>query len=267
MDFIAILFVAWVLSIGGDSHAFASTDKGPAFTKSTLPFHQSPQTTEIRPQSFEVASVRLCPPGDNRAPFISPVGTTSFTATRISLQLLVGIAFGTPSNHILGAPSWFESQLYDVNAKLAGDKSLTARDRQKLLQQLLQERFHLAVHREVKGYKGYALIIAKNEPKLRPSGVPGQGVLLRGRLHFPNETLEDFARILERVTGQPVVNETNIGGKFDIELDYAPIDDASSSLPSIFTVVQEELGLKLIPREVPVEELVIDHVDKSPTQN
>ncbi len=99
-----------------------------------------PQTAEAKGPSFEVASVRLSAPNGGGTPYISPAGTATFTATRISLQLLVGIAYGVPANHIHGAPGWFESQLYDVKAKAAGDGAVTARERQVLLQQLLKDR-------------------------------------------------------------------------------------------------------------------------------
>jgi uncharacterized protein (TIGR03435 family) len=160
----------------------------------------SPQTTRANAPSFEVASVRLSSPNVSGMPSISPPGTTAFTATHISLQLLVGIAYGVPANHIHGAPGWFESQLYDVNAKAAGDRVLTAQERQPLLQQLLKDRFHLAVHRETNDIQGYALVVAKNAPTLEASNASGQGFITRDRLQFPSESLEDFARILERIT-------------------------------------------------------------------
>jgi uncharacterized protein (TIGR03435 family) len=64
-----------------------------------------------------------------------------------------------------------------------------------------------------------------------------------------------------------VVDKTGIEGNFDVKLDYAPEGAADSSMPSILTAVQEQLGLKLVPQKVPVETLVIDRAEKVPTEN
>ena len=76
-----------------------------------------------------------------------------------------------------------------------------------------------------------------------------------------------FAGILERVVLQPVLNHTGITGTYNINLDYAPMDATDSELHSIFTVLEEQLGLKLVPQKVPVDELMIDRVDRAPTEN
>ena len=69
------------------------------------------------------------------------------------------------------------------------------------------------------------------------------------------------------VVGCPVIDQTGIKGIFRIKVNYAPDTDPNSSFPSIFTALQETLGLKLVPQSVPVEMLVIDHVDRIPTEN
>lgn len=96
------------------------------------------QTNTVPAQSFEVASVSLSPPNDD---FVSVenAGSPRFTARNITMKLLVGLAFGVSSDNIVGAPNWFDSQKYDVNAKAEGDSALTPKQFQPLLQQLLKE--------------------------------------------------------------------------------------------------------------------------------
>jgi uncharacterized protein (TIGR03435 family) len=76
-----------------------------------------------------------------------------------------------------------------------------------------------------------------------------------------------FVQILSRPAGGPIIDKTGVHGKYDINLSYAPANDPTSSLPSLFTALQEQLGLKLESQKVPVEYLVIDHVDRTPTEN
>ena len=73
--------------------------------------------------------------------------------------------------------------------------------------------------------------------------------------------------MLHSPTGSPVVDKTNIPGNFDIELPFAPASDADSTFPSIYTALEEQLGLKLEPQKIPVEMFIIDHIDKTPTEN
>jgi uncharacterized protein (TIGR03435 family) len=79
--------------------------------------------------------------------------------------------------------------------------------------------------------------------------------------------MESLAWGLSRPLRQPVVDRTAVAGTFDIDLTYARDGDTDSPLPSIFTALQEQLGLRLEPRKVPVEILVIDHIEKVPTDN
>ncbi len=73
--------------------------------------------------------------------------------------------------------------------------------------------------------------------------------------------------LLAHRAGQPVIDKTGLTGTYDFKLSYRPVSDSSSDLPDFFTALQEQLGLKLESRKVPVEFLVIDHIDKIPTEN
>lgn len=220
------------------------------------------------PSAFEVASVRLIPPGKGGIFSISPPGSPTFTATNIDLENLIAMAYGVDSDNLLNGPSWLGSQLYDVTAKVEGSPRLTYEQLRAPLQKLLEERFQLAVHRQTKEGSGYALVAAKSGSKLQESkGDAPHRYILKGGLNLQNSSLDDLAGTLKRPAGRPVVNETGIKGKFDIKLDYAPEGAANSDRPSLFTALQEQLGLQLVTRKVPVATLVIDRVERVPSEN
>jgi uncharacterized protein (TIGR03435 family) len=182
---------------------------------------------------------------------------------------------------------------FDIEAKLdEGDvssfQSLDVDQRGLILQALLADRFRLKIHREIKELPVYALIAAKDGPKLRetsPDHVPagaikgfggsvtrgGPGQLTVGWLTMPY-----FARLLSQQMDRIVVDKTGLTGHYDFKLDWAPdggavpvIDTSNGASvppdpagPSIFKAVQEQLGLKLEPQNGPLEVIVIDHVEE-----
>lgn len=94
-----------------------------------------------------------------------------------------------------------------------------------------------------------------------------QAEILPNRLDAWGITIDGLAGILAGPAGAAVIDKTGLTGSYDITLKYAPESDPNSSLPSIFTAIQEQLGLKLEPAKVPVGYLVIDHVDRVPAEN
>jgi uncharacterized protein (TIGR03435 family) len=114
-------------------------------------------------------------------------------------------------------------------------------------------------------------VVAKGGAKLtatKGDQPPGTRVhIVSGDLQGLNWSMQTLAAMLQTPAGLPVIDKTGIKGSYDIKLEYAPQLDADSSLPSVFTALQETLGLKLESQKVPVEMLVIDHVDRVPTEN
>jgi uncharacterized protein (TIGR03435 family) len=217
---------------------------------------------------FEVASIRVSPAGENGLTSFSGVGMPRFAATNVSLPLLMQIAFGVDEYQIIGRPKWMDSARYDISAKPEGEANLTYDRMKPLLQNLLIQRFHLVVHRETKEFKGYGVVVAKGGLKLPASkGDAGANYILQNGLRLSNIDMPGIASALGRATGRPMVDRTGVPGRFDVKLDYAPDNATDSSLPSLFTAVQEQLGLKLEAQQVPVEMLVIDRVDRIPTEN
>ena len=163
-----------------------------------------------------------------------------------------------------------------------------------MLQALLVDRFKLVVHKDVREVPVYALVVAKGGQKLHQSDQSGiDGATPRvpsraggteprsGHLIFKNESMSDFAWALSRMAGigdRLVVDNTGLKGSYDFELmfakDSAPPATADgrepvmhSQDPSIFSALQDQLGLKLEPKKIPVDVLIIDSADKIPTQN
>jgi uncharacterized protein (TIGR03435 family) len=219
--------------------------------------------------TFEVATVKLSPPNAVFTSFSEP-GSFTYTATNASLVGLIDKAFNVNDTQIVGLPQWSDTTHYDIDAKPPGDKPFTDAQLQQALQQLLKDRLHLSIHRETRQVKGYNLVVAKAPPNLQPSkgGPIGRFFINADGFDAPNITLQQFSqRLLYTPVGVPVVDATGIGGSFTIKLKCATDADSDSPLPSIFTALEEQLGLKLVPAKVPAETIVIDHVDRAPTPN
>jgi uncharacterized protein (TIGR03435 family) len=230
--------------------------------------------------SFEVASVKMASPHtleelqQGIGQFsISTYPTAHFFMHNASVIMLIGQAYGMD---IQKYPDWSASQLYEVDATVGDGKPLTWEEMQPLLQNLLAQRFHLKVHREGHTVSGFELVVAKAGSKLqpakentRPKGMPSafHAQVWPSGLDGWDIPVATLAHILNGPAGEPVVDKTAIPGSYDIHLKFAPPNDPNSSLPDIFTAIQEQLGLKLEPAKVPVDYLVIDHVDRLPTEN
>lgn len=227
-----------------------------------------PAASAAAPPAFEVASLRLVARGDHGTMSFSEPGQLQYTARNVPLHMLLQIAFGVESYQIISAPSWSETELYDIAAKPAGETGLTFEQLKQPLQQLFQQRMHLTWHRETRSLPGYALVVAKGGAKLSPSkGHSGLRYLMPTGIRADDIQMKTLAAMLAVQLERPVADETGLEGNFDIKLEYAAEDAADSSGPSLFTAMQEQLGLKLQSQKVPVEMVVIDHVDRVPAEN
>ena len=195
----------------------------------------------------------------------------SFTAKSVRLSLLLQLAYGINDEQIVGKPAWMETELYDVNAKPEGQIKLTREELKPLLQNLLRQRFHLETHEETQEQKGYALVVAKGGAKLVPTTAEKPPNWRRnvspGTLDGLNWSTAFLAMQLWKPAGLPVVDRTGLTGSYDVKLLFEPDLAEDSKLPTLFTAVQETLGLKLEAQKVPVTVLVIDHVEKTPIEN
>ncbi len=238
-------------------------------------------TTPTHKQAFEVASVRLEDPNPNLntndprfqgSPTVFP--SNVLVIRHSMLRSLICESYDIPCEYVYGAPDFIDRLHYDLNAKVEGDARLTQEQMQPLMQNLLQERFHLKVHREHKIVPGYALVVAKGGPRLQPNkGAVNGGFFGASEFKFQNVSAEYVGKLIGWQIKQPVVDKTGIQGMYDVDLKFAPQDGPLkddprfSNLSNIFTAVQEQFGLKLVPQKVAIDTLVVDHVDRIPAEN
>jgi len=244
----------------------------PLLLGSLLFFWICAATAQTPHLTFEVATVRPAPPqADPNTGSWSPPGKGRFTATHVSLALLLQLAYGVDDSQIANKPDWLETNLYDIVAKPEDGLSLTRDELRPRLQNLLQQRFHLVAHTETRSIRGYALVIAKGGPRLTPTRAdhfPGFRINVSpGQMRGVNWSMPQLAKYLTPAAGFPVVDQTGITGSYDIGFSYEPNPDADGTLPSLHVALKEATGLLLKPQKVPVETVVIDSIDKTPTAN
>lgn len=233
-----------------------------------LPIAVLAQTDAPAPR-FEVASIKPNTSGDRYSRTNSDRGTVFFE--NVALLTIVRQAFNARDFEIV-SPAWMEGERFDVTAKFREGASLE--ERKLMMQALLAERFHLQVHREKKMMPGFALKVAKNGPKIQPVEDKGERNANTSGGHWTMEQrpMDDVASQLTNLLRQRVQNETGLKGVYTFTLTYSPdrgleAKDADPAGPSIFTALEEQLGLKLEARKVPVDVVVVDRCDKMPAEN
>lgn len=245
---------------------------------SLLFFRSQGATAQPPPPAFEVATVRPSSPhADPNSGSWSPPGIGRFNAAHVSLVLLIQLAYEVDESQVVNKPDWLDSTFYDIAAKAEDGIHLSREELRPRLQDLLRQRFHLAVHKETRFTRGYALVIAKGAPRLTPTKgdhFPGFRIEVGpGQMRGLNWSMPRLAKYLTSAAGFPVVDQTGISGSYDIGFSYQPENDtaaglaADSSLPSLTAALQEATGLLLKPQKVPVETIVIDSVEEVPTAN
>ncbi|SPE41360.1 conserved hypothetical protein [Candidatus Sulfopaludibacter sp. SbA3] len=222
--------------------------------------------------AFEVASVKPAegggPPGD--MPHNMDPSPGHLAMRNVPLRYAIEWAFDLKDYQISG-PEWIKvDERYDIVAKAAGPA--TDDQMKPMLQALLLQRFQMKVHKETKDLPVYALVLGKGPPKVKEVPADGQPGL-RGDpngVTFHQFGLWRLAFLLTRRMDRPVLDLTGLKGVYDYSIDISglgrPGDDNPPG-PSIFSAVQQDLGMKLEARKEPVEVLFIDHVEKVPTAN
>ncbi|HEY1755401.1 MAG TPA: TIGR03435 family protein [Bryobacteraceae bacterium] len=257
------------------------------------------------PLSFEVASIRTVPdigyPGlgvSRGGPGTADPGRLTFE--HATLKLFVMAAYGLQSFQVSG-PEWIAGDRFDIIAKVPAGASKDQANR--MLQNLLAERFKLTVHHETRAFPAYELTVGKGGPKMRPS--PGDAKSLTagdyaelktvdGILQFPpgtvgmargggaigvmlaaaHQPVSKLVEFLQSRLGKPVIDKTGLTGNYDFVLKFTPTgwygpakDGPSDPSADEFTAVQRDLGLKLDETKAPFDVVVIDHAEKTPTEN
>jgi len=265
---------------------------------------QAPATTSAPLPSFEVASIKPDRSGDTRS--ILETRPAGLHASGVTIKKLIAYAYGLEQFQVSGGPSWVSSDPYRVEAKVDDSQ---VEQIQKLplmrqddplvlmLQSLLADRFKLKLSHTTKELPVYALVVARNGPKLQatkpgyiytagtksPNGHAQEGLTVwRDR----GASMDGFAEQLSRHLGRPVLDRTGLKGRYDFTVEFArdqtPMtgfkgpegggpapgaeNQSDSSGPTIFTALREQLGLKIESTKGPVEVVVIDHIER-PSEN
>jgi uncharacterized protein (TIGR03435 family) len=260
-----------------------------------------PQGSGTDKPSFEVASIKPNNSGDNRVMFRGNGGR--FTIIGATARMLIQQAYRVRDFQLSGGPGWIGSDRFDIEAKPENVADLNPERMPLMLQGLLEERFQLKIHKETKELPIYELVVAKDGSKLKsvpepprptpgtPAGPlpapggpmpPGSFRIGRGELMGSAIPIDNFIQSLSSMLGRTVVNKTGLTGFFDVQLHWAPDagetgpfgpapgvqppPPADPAGPSIFTALQEQLGLRLESSKGPVEVVVIDSIEK-PSEN
>jgi uncharacterized protein (TIGR03435 family) len=232
------------------------------------------QTTSPARLEFEVASIRASQfqsiDGEGSLRESIDISTDGVTMRNVTLQSCIGWAYSVQGFQVTGV---LGSDRFDIAAKAAAPA--TAPTLRAMLGSLLAERFKLAVHWDTKERKSLALVVAKGGPKLRSSEEGGPGVLKpnKGSMVAQHTSMSEFIGTLSGPLRSPVVDKTGLTGRYDFTVDLSSYfaDVKPGEQPDMTAIVmsalREQLGLNLESRKETVEILVIDHVERIPSQN
>lgn len=193
-----------------------------------------------------------------------------FVATATPVRTLLRIAFGTDS--ISGAPNWIDNETFDISATTADHADVTTTQQfQQLILSLLQDRFQFKFHLEEKEVPVYWLELdkpGKPGPALKQSTPDSQPSMSRNssgssaELKVSKMSMTDIAAALSRQAGRPVEDHTGLKGDFDFQIEWAPEETPDSAVPSLFTVLKEQLGLKLQTAKGTAQTVVVDQISQ-----
>jgi len=223
---------------------------------------------QTRP-TFEVASIKPNNSGDGR----SNIGIRQggrLIATNATLKNLIMMAYLVQDFQVSGGPGWIEADHYDVNA--VANENVAPEQVYLMTQALLEERFKLKVHRGTKETDAYVLRLGKNGTKLQEvrgeDSNANHGVQMALRQVYSNKTatITSFAQTLQNVLGKTVIDKTELKGFFQFDLRWGRTSEGEAG-PSIFTAIQEQLGLRLEAEKTTIETLIIDSAEKPAINN
>jgi uncharacterized protein (TIGR03435 family) len=245
--------------------------------------------------TFDIVSIRQAPPPDANfhVSVTSPPRSSRFEATNLPMKAMVQIAYGFDAP-VVGMPDWAEHTFWNIQAR--SDEAADARlakltpnevrlEKRNAIRVMLKERLGLETHMETRNAQVYHLVVAKGGPKLQeaappkpqedgsPAPFPPADVQAHGSQHGlefvgTNSPIRAIAGALSSMVRAPVVDKTGLTGMYNYTLQFGQEWSAHDpdSWPSIFTAVQEQMGLKLESVHEDVPNLVVDHINK-PTEN
>lgn len=226
--------------------------------------------------SFDVVSIK---PTDEKAVatfFGTGVRGNRWFGAHVSLRTMIQASreregFDMPGR-VIGGPTWIDTDHFEVEAAInsrPGDERV-----QEMIRTMLTDRFHLRTHLEKKILPAYELVLARRDvlgPKLERTDAdcrPRCGVTIDAgqRMRSDGAEMTRFAFVLSTMVRRPVIDRTGLTGSFKLSMDYAPLTDAAgppvSDAPSLFTALEEQLGLRLRSIKAPLDVLVVDRADR-----
>jgi uncharacterized protein (TIGR03435 family) len=296
--FVLNAFLIAVTPLAGQSNPNQTAPQpvSPASPGKTEMISQSPQAPGVSqpqdpPPPFEVATVKTSKPDPDQTMMMFTADGVSITG--IPLAMIIREAFNVEDDHIIGEPSWVKSNRFDIEAKVAPDdapklKGLSPAQRKTMLVALLTDRFGLKYHRETRELPVYELVIAKGGVKMPPAAAqdPAQArhIIMfggPGKIESTSTKTSALAHVLSMQLRRTVIDKTGLTGQYDFTLTFAPDEGAavaavpasgspapnfeaadSPGAPSLFTAVEEQLGLKLESAKGPEEVIVIDQIEQ-----
>ena len=240
------------------------------------------QTNENKPPAYDVVSIRPHKDNGNYSHWLTPT-SNGYAAYNVQVFDLIFAAYELKSpGQLVGLPQWAYEESFDLEAKLdenalPAHQKLSDRERREqaapMLRSMLADRFDLKVHHETRELAVYELVVGKGGFKLKQSQGPenlGRMMTNRGRIFVRAGPIgARFIAGLSDAVGRIVLDKTGLTSYYDIDLkwtpDGSPTNDPSAP-PDLFSAIQEQLGLKLVPSKAPVDVLVVDHVER-PTEN
>jgi uncharacterized protein (TIGR03435 family) len=236
---------------------------------------------------FDVASIKphVRVAGGPVVPQTLRVEPTRFSYANASLMACIQAAYGIPGEgrpdyRLVGGPDWLATERFDIEAK--ADHAVSKEQMMLMLQSLLAERFKLKAHHETRDLRVYALTLGKNGPRLAHAKEDEHETLLQRRKDDPagssqelvvqKNSIARFTEYLSRQFDQPVIDKTGLEGDFSFTLHWVPdVNPPISRLdvfgPAGISAIEDQLGLKMEATRIPIEVLVIDHVERTPTEN
>lgn len=226
------------------------------------------QTPDTR-LAYEAASVKLDTSGSGHSGSDATKG--QIVITNLTLERLIERAYGVKPTQVSG-PGWLNDVHVDIVAKFPPETKDS--DHPAMLRTLLEDRFKLAVHRETKELPGFAMVVAKGGFKLKPVEVDDDDTQHSGgrvqTLSAKGTSMATLADLVSRYLNILVVDRSDVAGVYNFDLKWsteeppADVTDQPATLP---VVLQDTLGLRLQAQKVPVEIVVVDHLERAPTEN
>ena len=229
---------------------------------------------------YEVATIKPTDPDHARGGFT--LQGRHVVAGNFTVEGLIKLAYNLHETQVVGGPDWIKTDHFDMDI-LPDHEGLPSLEQARgIVRKLLADRFALKFHDDTKELSVYVLAVAKTGPKLTKSGAdpsspPGMGGP-PGRMMMRNGSMEEFAQMMQGILDRPVLDQTGLKDRYDLSLKWTPDQSQyggripaqnsdnsaadSDTLPSLFTAIQQQLGLKLDAMKAPAKVMVIESVEK-----